>query len=110
MVYSPWGHKESDTTESLHFHLNILEMTRYPVQKVTFPTLHHRDGVLANEMSAEVLHETSGNTLKARTILWFPLASSALAWNVEVVAGLPDLTLSSGGPWGQKLYNEDEAI
>ena len=23
MGYSPWGHKESDTTEQLHFHFNF---------------------------------------------------------------------------------------
>ena len=25
MGYSPWGHKESDTTELLHFHFHALE-------------------------------------------------------------------------------------
>ena len=26
--YSPWGHKESDTTERLHFRLHLLVITR----------------------------------------------------------------------------------
>ena len=30
MDYSPWGRKESDTTERLHFFLSLNKVGRYP--------------------------------------------------------------------------------
>ena len=31
--YSPWGHKESDTTERLHFHFHFLHDPKGPYQR-----------------------------------------------------------------------------
>ena len=35
VVYSPWGRKESDTTERLHFHFNLDHISNQPYPKRT---------------------------------------------------------------------------
>ena len=63
VAYSPWGHKESDMTERLHFHCswgfpgkNIRVAVFFPVDHVFFRTLHYDPSILGGPAHVSYLH------------------------------------------------------
>ena len=53
--YSPWGHKESDMTERLHFHLTPLQVGATHLPKVAGQTALENQGLIGQRASQECL-------------------------------------------------------
>ena len=73
--YSPWGHKESDTTEQLHFHFGKKKKKSFIIAVVILPTNDHLKFIRNNNF----FKSSRSRDWKVRVEEYYYLINSLLA-------------------------------